>query len=108
MCIANSGIESAIYRYVLLLLLLSRQRIDVIICFVIALENIYVFNVNSVLLYSICIPIQVNKNSANLSCLMITYPSTNGIFEETVIDICNLIHEHGGQVKNKFLYANNI
>ncbi len=36
--------------------------------------------------------------SENLSCLMITYPSTHGVFEETIKDICNLIHEHGGQV----------
>lgn len=34
----------------------------------------------------------------NLSCLMITYPSTMGVFEETVADICDLIHQHGGQV----------
>lgn len=33
-----------------------------------------------------------------LSCLMITYPSTHGVFEETIIDICDLIHQHGGQV----------
>ncbi|MEP1743438.1 MAG: aminomethyl-transferring glycine dehydrogenase [Kangiellaceae bacterium] len=36
--------------------------------------------------------------SDNLSCLMITYPSTHGVFEESIMDICNLIHEHGGQV----------
>lgn len=36
--------------------------------------------------------------SKDLSCLMITYPSTNGIFETTVADICDLIHKHGGQV----------
>ncbi|MCW9000703.1 MAG: aminomethyl-transferring glycine dehydrogenase, partial [Kangiellaceae bacterium] len=36
--------------------------------------------------------------SENLSCLMITYPSTHGVFEETIKDICNLVHEHGGQV----------
>lgn len=34
----------------------------------------------------------------NLSCLMVTYPSTHGVFEETIIDICDLIHENGGQV----------
>jgi len=34
----------------------------------------------------------------DLSCLMITYPSTMGVFEETVADICDLIHKHGGQV----------
>jgi len=34
----------------------------------------------------------------NLSCLMVTYPSTHGVFEESIIDICNIIHENGGQV----------
>lgn len=29
---------------------------------------------------------------------MITYPSTNGVFEESVMDICELIHSNGGQV----------
>ena len=33
-----------------------------------------------------------------LAVLMITYPSTHGVFEEAVIDICNIIHENGGQV----------
>lgn len=36
--------------------------------------------------------------SENLSCLMLTYPSTNGIFEEGVAELCELIHKHGGQV----------
>jgi glycine dehydrogenase len=36
--------------------------------------------------------------SANLAGIMITYPSTYGIYEESVKDICNTIHEHGGQV----------
>ncbi|MGQ0656894.1 MAG: aminomethyl-transferring glycine dehydrogenase [Chromatiales bacterium] len=34
----------------------------------------------------------------NLSCLMITYPSTHGVFEEAVVDICKIIHTRGGQV----------
>jgi glycine dehydrogenase len=37
-------------------------------------------------------------HSVNLSCLMITYPSTHGVFEETIIEICETIHSHGGQV----------
>ncbi|GLG98504.1 Glycine cleavage system P protein, partial [Gryllus bimaculatus] len=41
---------------------------------------------------------KVHEHSESLSCLMITYPSTNGVFEETIADICQLIHEHGGQV----------
>ncbi|HTV62040.1 MAG TPA: aminomethyl-transferring glycine dehydrogenase [Verrucomicrobiae bacterium] len=34
----------------------------------------------------------------NLSCLMVTYPSTHGVFEETIRDICDIIHANGGQV----------
>lgn len=41
---------------------------------------------------------KVEKYRSQLSCLMITYPSTNGIFEETVAQICDLIHANGGQV----------
>ncbi len=33
-----------------------------------------------------------------LACLMVTYPSTHGVFEESIKEICALIHEHGGQV----------
>lgn len=38
------------------------------------------------------------KHKDNLAGLMITYPSTHGVFEENVIEICNLIHELGGLV----------
>jgi len=38
------------------------------------------------------------EHSANLGALMITYPSTHGVFEEGIRDICDLIHNHGGQV----------
>ncbi len=41
---------------------------------------------------------RVNEYSDNLSCLMITYPSTHGVFEEDIIEINELIHRHGGQV----------
>ena len=34
----------------------------------------------------------------NLSCLMLTYPSTHGVFEEAVREICDVVHAHGGQV----------
>jgi glycine dehydrogenase len=34
----------------------------------------------------------------DLACLMVTYPSTHGVFEETIRDICDLIHQYGGQV----------
>ncbi len=33
-----------------------------------------------------------------LSCLMVTYPSTHGVFEESIIEICEVIHQYGGQV----------
>ena len=38
------------------------------------------------------------QHAAGLSCLMITYPSTHGVFEESVRDMCEIIHAHGGQV----------
>ncbi|MEQ7800725.1 aminomethyl-transferring glycine dehydrogenase [Pedobacter sp. ASV1-7] len=41
---------------------------------------------------------KAEANKENLSCLMVTYPSTHGVFEESIIDICNIIHENGGQV----------
>lgn len=39
---------------------------------------------------------QEHKN--NLAALMITYPSTHGVFEEGIIEICKIVHEFGGQV----------
>jgi glycine dehydrogenase len=33
-----------------------------------------------------------------LSCLMVTYPSTHGVFETTIKDVCSIIHEYGGKV----------
>ena len=33
-----------------------------------------------------------------LSCLMVTYPSTHGVFEDRIREICAIVHEHGGQV----------
>lgn len=41
---------------------------------------------------------KAEEHSANLSCLMVTYPSTHGVFEESIIEICDMIHQHGGQV----------
>ena len=41
---------------------------------------------------------KAEQHSANLACLMITYPSTHGVFEEAIKDICAIIHSHGGQV----------
>jgi glycine dehydrogenase len=34
----------------------------------------------------------------DLSCLMVTYPSTHGVFEESIKEICKIIHDNGGQV----------
>ncbi len=41
---------------------------------------------------------KAEQNSSNLASLMITYPSTHGVFEEKITEICELIHKHGGQV----------
>ena len=41
---------------------------------------------------------QAKKHSDNLGALMVTYPSTHGVFEEEIINICNIVHNHGGQV----------
>jgi glycine dehydrogenase len=41
---------------------------------------------------------KAEKYSETLAALMVTYPSTHGVFEEQIIDICKIIHHHGGQV----------
>ncbi len=41
---------------------------------------------------------KAEEYSDTLSALMVTYPSTHGVFEEKITDICDLIHKHGGQV----------
>ncbi|PZU22729.1 MAG: glycine dehydrogenase (aminomethyl-transferring) [Shinella sp.] len=41
---------------------------------------------------------KAEQHAADLSCCMITYPSTHGVFEETVREICEITHAHGGQV----------
>ncbi|QIE45568.1 aminomethyl-transferring glycine dehydrogenase [Pseudohalocynthiibacter aestuariivivens] len=41
---------------------------------------------------------KAEKHAENLAACMITYPSTHGVFEETVRDVCKITHEHGGQV----------
>ncbi len=38
------------------------------------------------------------QHSANLACMMITYPSTHGVFEVQVKELCALVHSHGGRV----------
>ena len=41
---------------------------------------------------------KAKANSSKLSALMVTYPSTHGVFEESIKKICSIVHEHGGQV----------
>ena len=41
---------------------------------------------------------KVDENKDNLAALMITYPSTHGVFESNIIEITNIIHKNGGQV----------
>ncbi len=41
---------------------------------------------------------KAEQYSNDLAALMVTYPSTHGVFEEAIKDICAIIHEHGGQV----------
>lgn len=41
---------------------------------------------------------KAEKYSANLAAVMVTYPSTHGVFEELIREICEVIHSHGGQV----------
>jgi glycine dehydrogenase len=38
------------------------------------------------------------QHSKNLAAVMITYPSTHGVFEEHIREICDIVHDHGGQV----------
>lgn len=42
--------------------------------------------------------IKAIQYQSNLSALMVTYPSTHGVFEERILEICETIHEHGGQI----------
>ena len=41
---------------------------------------------------------RAEEHSENLAAIMVTYPSTNGIFERGIREICAIVHEHGGQV----------
>ncbi|MEE9302990.1 MAG: aminomethyl-transferring glycine dehydrogenase [Thiotrichaceae bacterium] len=38
------------------------------------------------------------EHKDDLACIMVTYPSTHGVFEEDIVEICNITHENGGQV----------
>jgi glycine dehydrogenase len=41
---------------------------------------------------------KAEKHSANLAAVMVTYPSTHGVFEEGIQALCDIVHKHGGQV----------
>ncbi|MBL7979228.1 MAG: aminomethyl-transferring glycine dehydrogenase [Bacteroidetes Order II. Incertae sedis bacterium] len=41
---------------------------------------------------------KAEKHASNLAALMVTYPSTHGVFEEAIHEICEIIHQYGGQV----------
>ena len=41
---------------------------------------------------------RAEEAGSNLAALMVTYPSTHGVFEKSIIDICDVIHQYGGQV----------
>ena len=41
---------------------------------------------------------KARKHAANLAAIMVTYPSTHGVFEAGIDRICAIVHEHGGQV----------
>jgi glycine dehydrogenase len=41
---------------------------------------------------------KAETHAANLAALMVTYPSTHGVFEAAIKDICAIVHQHGGQV----------
>ncbi|OUC49634.1 glycine dehydrogenase [Trichinella nativa] len=41
---------------------------------------------------------KVEKNKSRLACMMITYPSTFGVFEERIKDVCQIVHEYSGQL----------
>ncbi len=41
---------------------------------------------------------KAEANKQGLACLMVTYPSTHGVFEETIKEICEIVHANGGQV----------
>ena len=41
---------------------------------------------------------KAEQAGAALSCIMVTYPSTHGVYEETIREVCQIVHQHGGQV----------
>jgi glycine dehydrogenase len=41
---------------------------------------------------------KAERHTEDLACIMVTYPSTHGVFEESIIELCEVVHQHGGQV----------
>jgi glycine dehydrogenase len=41
---------------------------------------------------------KAEEHAADLAALMVTYPSTHGVYEERITEICDVVHQHGGQV----------
>jgi glycine dehydrogenase len=41
---------------------------------------------------------KAQEYSKTLACVMVTYPSTHGVYEEGIAELCRIVHEHGGQV----------
>ena len=41
---------------------------------------------------------KAEQHADNLSCIMVTYPSTHGVYEETIREVCEIVHQFGGQV----------
>src|ERR1035441_474593 len=41
---------------------------------------------------------KADQHAASLAALMVTYPSTHGVFEGSIKEICDIVHAHGGQV----------
>ena len=42
--------------------------------------------------------LKAERHTEDLAAIMVTYPSTHGVFEESIIELCDVVHEHGGQV----------
>ena len=43
--------------------------------------------------------LQIEKHQNDLAAVMITYPSTSGVFEDSIRDVCDHVHHYGGQVR---------
>ena len=42
--------------------------------------------------------LKAERHAEDLAAIMVTYPSTHGVFEESIIELCKIVHQHGGQV----------